>query len=95
VLIEPNPALSLCFVHPEFQRKGIGSLLLQLGIEKAEEVQAKIWLTSTPQAMPTYQRNGWEVKQIQKIDLVKHGGKGTYNRAWMLRLPGQTMHEMA
>jgi GNAT superfamily N-acetyltransferase len=76
VLIERNPALSLCFVHPEYQRKGVGSLLLQSGIERAEEVRAKIWLTSTPQAMPTYQKNGWEVKEIHTIDLEKYGGKG-------------------
>jgi GNAT superfamily N-acetyltransferase len=82
-------------VHPDYQRKGIGSLLLQSGIERAEEAQAKIWLTSTPQAMPTYLKNGWEVKEIQTIDLEKYGGRGIYNRAWMLRLPAQTMYEMA
>lgn len=94
MLIEPNPALSLCFVHPDYQRKGVGTLLLQSGIEKADQSQAKIWLTSTPQAVPTYLRSGWEVKEIQKIDLGDHGGEGIYNRAWMLRLPAQTMHEM-
>lgn len=82
-------------MHPEYQRRGVGSLLLQSGIERAEGVQAKIWLTSTPQAVPTYLKNGWEVKEIQPIDLGKYGGNGIYNRACMLRLPAQTMHEMA
>ena len=95
MLIESNPALSLCFVHPDYQRKGVGTLLLQRGIERAEGAQANIWLTSTPQAVPTYLKNGWEVKEIQTIDLGEYGGEGIYNRAWMLREPAQIMHEMA
>lgn len=70
-------------------------MLLQSGIERADGAQAKIWLVSTPQAVPTYLRNGWEVKEIFKIDLGKFGGEGIYHRTWMLRLPAQTMHEMA
>jgi GNAT superfamily N-acetyltransferase len=95
VLIDLNLALSFFFVHPAYQRQGVGSLLLQVGIKRADEQQAKIWLTSTPQAVPAYQKSGWEVKEIYTLDLGKHGGTGTYNRAWMVRPPRQTIHEMA
>jgi GNAT superfamily N-acetyltransferase len=88
-----NPALSLCFVRPEYQRQGVGSLLLQWGIKKADELEADIWLTSTPQAVRTYQTNGWELREIHALDLGKYGGNGFYNRSWMVR-PAKVMHEM-
>jgi GNAT superfamily N-acetyltransferase len=77
--------LSFFFVDPYYQRQGIGSLLLKWGKEKADESGAKKWLTSTPQAVPVYQKNGWEVMDIYDIDLEKHSGEGHYIRSWMLR----------
>lgn len=77
--------LSLFFVHPAYQRQGIGSLLLQWGIEKARELGARLWVTATPQAVSTYVRNGWVVKERCGIDLSGYGGEGIYSRAWMVR----------
>jgi GNAT superfamily N-acetyltransferase len=74
-------------VDPEYQRQGIGSLLLEWGIKKADELQAKTWITSTPQAVSTYQRNGWKVVDRHDVSLEKYGGKGIYSRSWMLREP--------
>jgi predicted N-acetyltransferase YhbS len=72
-------------VHPDYQRQGIGSSLLQWGLKKADELGAKIWVTSTPQAISTYERSGWKVVQRHEVDLSKYGGEGIYSRAWMLR----------
>lgn len=82
-----NIALSLLFVHPEYQRQGIGSLLLEWGKKKADETRARIWLSSTPQAVSTYERNGWKVVERYDVMLEKYGGQGVYSRAWMLREP--------
>jgi len=79
--------LSLCFVHPDFQRRGIATLLLKWGLEKADAENIKLWCTSTPQAVKTYEKSGWKVIDLQDIELGKYGGEGTYQRAWMLRLP--------
>jgi len=78
------------FVHPNYQRRGIGTLLLQWGLSKADESKAKIWLTSTPQAIATYEKNGWGVVECYDVDLESYGGSGIYSRAWMLRQPMQT-----
>jgi GNAT superfamily N-acetyltransferase len=80
-----NLALSFCFVHPEYQRRGIASLLLRWGTQKADELHANIWLTSTPQAVSTYEKSGWKVVDQQEIDLAKYGGEAVYIRAWMVR----------
>lgn len=83
--------LSLFFVHPDFQRRGIGTLLLQWGLKKADELKAKLWLSSTPQAVTTYEKNGWKVVQRYDVDLGKYRGFGIYSRAWMLRQPRETV----
>ncbi|KAE8453020.1 hypothetical protein EG329_012207 [Mollisiaceae sp. DMI_Dod_QoI] len=61
--------LSLCFVHPEYQRRGIGSMLLEWGKQKGDELREKIWVTSTPQGRIVYEKNGWEVVERYTIDL--------------------------
>ncbi|TVY31707.1 hypothetical protein LSUB1_G008500, partial [Lachnellula subtilissima] len=78
-------SLSLLFVHPEYQRQGIGSMLLDWGLKKADEMKARIWLASTPQAVSTYERNGWRVVERYDVMLEKYGGHGVYSRAWMVR----------
>jgi GNAT superfamily N-acetyltransferase len=77
-------------VLPEYQRQGIGSLLLEWGKRRADELQAKVWITSTPQGVKAYEKNGWVVKGRYDIDLGKHGGEGLYSRAWMVRLPAES-----
>jgi GNAT superfamily N-acetyltransferase len=89
-LTDTLPVLLVFAVHPDYQRQGIGSLLLQWGLEKADELAANIWLTSTPQAVSMYEKNGWTVMERNEIDLGKHGGEGVYTRAWMLRKPKNT-----
>jgi GNAT superfamily N-acetyltransferase len=74
-------------VHPDFQRRGIASLLLKWGCQQADEAGAKMWCMSTPQAIRTYEKNGWEVVDWQEVDLGRYGGGGIYRRAWMVRLP--------
>ena len=82
--------LSLFFVIPEYQRQGIGSLLLQWGLKKADGLRAKIWLSSTLKAASTYEKHGWKVVQTYDVDLGKYGGEGIYTRSWMLREPSQS-----
>jgi GNAT superfamily N-acetyltransferase len=74
-------------VHPDFQRQGIASLLLQWGLYKADELHAKLWVASTPQAIKAYEKSGFEIVERHDVDLSKYGGEGIYSRAWMLRLP--------
>lgn len=79
--------LSFLFVDPAYQRQGIGSSLLQWGLKKADELGAKLWVTSTPDAFRTYAKAGWGVREIHEVDLRKYGGEGIYVRRWMLREP--------
>jgi GNAT superfamily N-acetyltransferase len=82
--------LDLFFVDPEYQRQGIGSLLLEWGAKKADALKARIWITGTPQAVSTYERNGWKVVERYDIALEEYGGQGIYSQDWMLREPTMT-----
>ena len=54
----------LC-VHPSYYRRGIGSLLLRWGKERAREEGILVGLTSSPMAEKMYKREGfWEWKRL-------------------------------
>ncbi|KAG4437286.1 hypothetical protein IFR05_007224 [Cadophora sp. M221] len=79
--------LSFCFVHPHYQRQGIASSLLAVGLREADARKARFWCTSTPQAVSAYEKIGWGVVETHRVDLGKYGGDGIYTRAWMVREP--------
>jgi putative acetyltransferase len=58
--VRQNGDLDLCYVHPGWQRRGVGKSLIL-----AMEAQARVWgihtlrLISTFTARPFYERNGY------------------------------------
>ncbi|KAA8569862.1 hypothetical protein EYC84_002205 [Monilinia fructicola] len=79
--------LDLCFVDPAYHKRGIGNMLLEWGIKKADKEGRKICLVSTPQARNFYERAGWLERENLGLDLEAHGGEGRYERCWMIREP--------
>ena len=51
--------LSICFVHPEHRRRGVGTLLVEWGIKKADEVNVECFVESTDEGKPLYERHGF------------------------------------
>lgn len=47
-------------VHPDQQRRGIGRMLLNWGVEKAREENKDAFLIATPAGFPLYKAAGWE-----------------------------------
>ncbi|CCD49333.1 hypothetical protein BofuT4_P032090.1 [Botrytis cinerea T4] len=62
-----------------------GNLLLQWGLSTADKEGRKIYLVSTPQARVFYEKSGWLVKENLAINLEVYGGRGIYQRSWMIR----------
>ncbi|KAG7005853.1 hypothetical protein G7Y79_00017g042350 [Physcia stellaris] len=54
-----NQVLDICFVHPEYRRKGVGRLLLSWGIEKADELGLESYIDATDQGIPLYEAHGY------------------------------------
>ncbi|KAB8298640.1 hypothetical protein EYC80_000819 [Monilinia laxa] len=82
---EVDIMLDLCFVDPAYHKRGIGNLLLEWGLAKADKEGRRICLVSTPQARNFYERAGWLERENLGLDLEAHGGKGRYERCWMIR----------
>ena len=47
-------------VHPDYQVKGVGKKLVQWGLDVAEELKLPIYLESTIEGVPLYERMGFK-----------------------------------
>lgn len=61
---EPDEMLTIGMiaVHPDHQRKGVGAMLMQWGMDKAAEENVPIWLTATPVGEGLYRKLGFIVQ---------------------------------
>ncbi|KAF9885571.1 hypothetical protein FE257_012777 [Aspergillus nanangensis] len=50
-------------VHPEYQGRGVGKHLVQWGLDTAEQLQVPIYLESTVEGVPLYERTGFQTLQ--------------------------------
>ena len=51
--------LDICFVHPEYRRRGVGRLLMAWGINKADEMGLESYIDATEAGMPLYETCGY------------------------------------
>lgn len=68
-------------MHPNHQRRGIGKMLLNWGIDKAKEQNKDAFLIATPAGVPLYQVMGFEGLEPFMLFDTPHTG--------MIRRPGQ------
>lgn len=71
---------------PKYQRRGIGSMLLQSGIEVADKLGVDIFLVAMGKgAVAMYEKNGFETldESIQNLD--QWGGVGLYDTYSVIR----------
>ena len=73
-------------VHPEYQKQGIGTMLVKWGMDVADEGKIVGWLYSRPAGQKLYEREGFKV-----VDEVEVNGEGLECEVpvmtCMLRLP--------
>ena len=73
----------------EYQRKGIGEILLQWGINKGEEADLPVYLESTPDAIDLYSRNGFIALESYGLDPQLYGLRNVDDMIPMIRLPSR------
>jgi len=77
--------LELMIVSPKHQRKGIGNLLLDYGIRRADEEKLPMFLGSSPEGQRLYLKNGFQLTDEFDMDLRKYGGPAEFKHWFMCR----------
>lgn len=65
-------------VHPENQGKGVGTALLQHGIEKAREMNMDIFVLGMVGGWSIYKRMGFKLMETVVQDATRYGGNDNY-----------------
>jgi ribosomal protein S18 acetylase RimI-like enzyme len=69
--------LSVLVVSPKYQRRGIGTLLLEDGLKRADEAGLQAVLGASPEGIGLYRRYGFVDFEIMDFKLWEYeGGEG-------------------
>ncbi|KAI4159159.1 MAG: hypothetical protein LQ342_006806 [Letrouitia transgressa] len=64
---------------PEYQRKGLGSLLIRDGLAAADRDNVNTYIEASPAGVELYKRHGWKQVDDILIDMAPYGGQGIAN----------------
>jgi GNAT superfamily N-acetyltransferase len=64
------PELDQVVTHPAHRRKGAAVLLMQWGIDKADQLGLEACIESVPSARPVYERYGFVVTDVIDVDMT-------------------------
>lgn len=79
--------MNLLAVRPEYQRKGLGSMLLAPVLELADKDNAKTFIQASALGIGLYLKHGWvEVDEIV-MDFSPYGGAKQTKTALLVREP--------
>lgn len=80
--------LALIVTTPEFQGRGVGSLLIRDGFAVADEHNLPVWLEASPRGYRVYKKLGFQDVEEFEMDLTKYGGKTIDRSVGMIRPVG-------
>jgi GNAT superfamily N-acetyltransferase len=92
-LAKPCKVLTHLFVKPAYRRRGIGSRLVRLGVEKAGEAGVPLTAFAEPGARDFFLHCGFEDVESADIDLAKWAPRGS--GFGVFRLSGMVMSKYA
>lgn len=73
-----TPVLEHFAVHPESQRRGVGTALIQHGIKKARELGIDIFLMAFVSGFKLYENTGFKLLESIVQDATRLGGNNNY-----------------
>lgn len=90
------------FTHPSYRRRGAAQLMLDWGVNKADELGLDIFLDSTPQGRPLYEVNGFTYVEENVTELTIESPDEKWNEMdrkigpftfWLMWRPKGGKHE--
>lgn len=79
--------MSLLQVDPEYQKKGLASMILQEGLDVVDAEGRKCFIESTADGYPVYLKLGFRDLEIVEVDLRRWGGEEMGINRFMVRDP--------
>ncbi|KAK6607985.1 GNAT family acetyltransferase [Botrytis cinerea] len=83
--------LNILVIHPSYQRRGIGTLLLEQGLKLADEKSLQVVLGASPWGIGLYRKYGFVDVHCMDIELDRYEGgegMGSTRHVIMRRPPG-------
>ncbi|KAL9003985.1 MAG: hypothetical protein Q9188_003170 [Gyalolechia gomerana] len=65
---KPHILLNICFVHPAHRRRGVGSLLVSWGVQRADELDLEVFIEAVEPGVPLYLKHGFRVIDQHWVD---------------------------
>jgi GNAT superfamily N-acetyltransferase len=95
--------LNFCFTHPKHRRRGVGRLLMEWGIKKADELGLPSYIEATDIGLKLYEANGFKVEGELDLDASTENPSAEFTQlreklgcpihGWFMRRPKYGKHE--
>jgi N-acetylglutamate synthase-like GNAT family acetyltransferase len=71
-------------VHPDYQRKDLGSWLTRYCNEVADKTGGKTFVVARPSSKHMFESRGFRILGSEEIDMTKDGGNESEGKSWVL-----------
>ncbi|KAL8926238.1 MAG: hypothetical protein Q9172_001880 [Xanthocarpia lactea] len=85
---EKDYFLHILIVSPQYQRQGLGTMLIREGLANADRDNARTYIEASPMGLGLYKKHGWKEIDDILIDMRPHGGTGIASEKILMREPG-------
>ena len=75
-------------MHPDYQGKGIGTMMVKYGIDAAERMGIDIFVLAFEMGVEIYRKLGFELLEQITLDDSEFGGAGVFHRYYFERKSG-------
>ncbi|KAI4116959.1 MAG: hypothetical protein LQ345_002712 [Seirophora villosa] len=77
--------LHILVVSPKYQRRGLGTMLIQEGLGAADKDNARAYVEASAKGLGLYKRHGWKEIDCIEIDMRPHGGDRVEREELLMR----------